>query len=443
MQRPCSRVQFAAGPEGRRTLIKTVSPPRRPWPWGRWRRWVSPFAALRTRDAQLAARLSRRTELILQSAGEGIYGVDRDGVGTFVNPAAARMLGWQPEDLIGRRQHEIVHHSRPDGTPYPLADCPVHAALVDGTVHHVLDEVFWRADGTSFPVEYISTPILEDGAIVGAVITFRDITERRRAAEAEREIVRLTESEEAQRRVIRQLQEALCPPMPLLDGTDLGLCYLPAQLDAPTGGDLYDVQCLPDGDLHLLVVDVVGKGLVGTKDALAVIHVVRSLVLQGHPLERIVERADELISAQDNELVATVMVGRYRPDTGLLRLAGGGHPPPLFVTADGHVRLIEASGCPIGYPEAGSDAIVDVAVQPGDTVLLYTDGLIESTKDVVQGLEMLTRITPELRHLPAGDLAQQVVGRMLADATRRDDTLALALRREAPPPDLASFRTSP
>ena len=134
---------------------------------------------------EVTEQLRRRNELILEAAGEGIYGLDTEGKTTFVNPAAARMLGYRPEDLIGQLHHELVHHSRADGRVYPQSQCPIYAAFKDGTVHTSVDnEVFWRHDGTSFPVEYTSTPIIDKGTIVGAVVTFRDITERKRLEEA-------------------------------------------------------------------------------------------------------------------------------------------------------------------------------------------------------------------------------------------------------------------
>jgi PAS domain S-box-containing protein len=132
----------------------------------------------RKRAEEELERLSRQNELILNSAGEGIYGLDLEGRTTFINPAAARMIGWEPEELIGQPQHDILHHTRPDGSPYPREECPIYAAFKDGTAHHVTDEIFWRQDGTSFPVEYVSTPIFEDGKPVGAVVVFRDITEQ-------------------------------------------------------------------------------------------------------------------------------------------------------------------------------------------------------------------------------------------------------------------------
>jgi len=139
------------------------------------------------RDAQgeleRLRRLERERALILDAAGEGIYGLDRDGCATFANEAAMSILGWTPEDLAGRPVHDLHHHSHADGTPYPRDDCPIYAALRDGAVHRVDDEVFWHKNGHCVPVEYTSTPIRLDGRPQGAVVVFRDISERKRAEE--------------------------------------------------------------------------------------------------------------------------------------------------------------------------------------------------------------------------------------------------------------------
>jgi PAS domain S-box-containing protein len=123
-------------------------------------------------------QLSRQNELILNSMGEGLCGLDLPGKITFVNPAAAKLLGYQVTELIGQSISLILPHSKEDGTPYPIEASPISASLRDGTVHQVRDEAFWRKNGSSFPVEYVSTPIREQGVIVGAVVTFKDITER-------------------------------------------------------------------------------------------------------------------------------------------------------------------------------------------------------------------------------------------------------------------------
>jgi diguanylate cyclase (GGDEF)-like protein/PAS domain S-box-containing protein len=148
-------------------------------------------------------RLNHQNELILNSAGEGIYGLDLQGKTTFVNQAATRLTGWDAEELIGRHQHDVIHHTNPDGTPYPSEECPIYATLKDGAVHRIIGEVFWRKDGTSFPVEYVSTPIRERGEIVGAVVLFEDVTERKRAEE------KLRESEERFQSLVRNATDLI------------------------------------------------------------------------------------------------------------------------------------------------------------------------------------------------------------------------------------------
>jgi PAS domain S-box-containing protein len=127
--------------------------------------------------------IERENRLILRAAGEGIYGVNAEGKTTFVNPAAERMLGWTADELVGKDIHTTVHHTRPDGSHYPHDQCPIYAAFRDGAVHKVEDEVFWRRDGTPVWVEYVSSPIRDRDDIVGAVIVFRDVSQRREADE--------------------------------------------------------------------------------------------------------------------------------------------------------------------------------------------------------------------------------------------------------------------
>jgi PAS domain S-box-containing protein len=135
------------------------------------------------RVERLFADIESDNQLILRAAGEGIYGVDADGITTFVNPAAARMLGYDAGELVGRGAHATIHHSHADGSCYGVENCPIYGAFREGVVERRDDEVFWRKDGSSFPVEYTSTPIVDRGRIIGAVIVFRDISDRREAEE--------------------------------------------------------------------------------------------------------------------------------------------------------------------------------------------------------------------------------------------------------------------
>jgi len=148
-------------------------------------------------------KLRLQHQLILNAIGEGVYGVDCAGRATFVNPAAAAMIGWSIEELVGQSMHAVLHHSYLDGSHYPASECPIYAAFQDGVVHQVNHEVFWRRDGTSFPVEYVSTPMHdEQGQLIGAVVAFRDITQRKWA-----EAILQQTNEELERKVRERTAE--------------------------------------------------------------------------------------------------------------------------------------------------------------------------------------------------------------------------------------------
>lgn len=137
---------------------------------------------LRTRDLLEQVRATEeRTRLILESTEDGIFGVDTEGDIHFVNAAACRLLGFTMEEMIGQPSHHLIHHHHADGREYPREECPMFAAYKRGETNRIEDEFLWRKDGTGLAVEYGATPIQKDGAITGAVISFTDITERKRA----------------------------------------------------------------------------------------------------------------------------------------------------------------------------------------------------------------------------------------------------------------------
>ena len=144
---------------------------------------------LQAKQKQLEAAVER-SSLLLDSAGERIFGVDLEGKVAFINPAANRMLGYGPDELIGQVVHDKIHHSYEDGTKYPKEKCPMFLTYSAGIDHHISDEVLWRKEGKPVHVEYTSMPIKKDQRTVGAVVTFMDITERKKmetALLAERE----------------------------------------------------------------------------------------------------------------------------------------------------------------------------------------------------------------------------------------------------------------
>ena len=141
------------------------------------------------KEAEEALQKSeQRVRLILDSAAEGIFGCDPEGTCLFCNRAAVRLLGYdQPAELLGENMHKLEHHTRKDGTRFPIDECPIYLGFHENRGVHVDDDIFWRKDGTSFPVEYWSHTMSRDGKTVGAVITFFDITERKKTEQALRQ----------------------------------------------------------------------------------------------------------------------------------------------------------------------------------------------------------------------------------------------------------------
>ena len=125
---------------------------------------------------------------VFDAAGDAIWVLDAEGSTTLLNPAAQQLTGWEPADIVGKVSHFVIHHTRADGSPYPIEECPIYRSVFFGEPCDVDDEVFWRKDGTSFPVSYRSTPIYSGGRHMGAVQIFRDLTGEREAQAEERRI---------------------------------------------------------------------------------------------------------------------------------------------------------------------------------------------------------------------------------------------------------------
>jgi len=151
---------------------------------------------LTDRSQKAISQSEENKRILLHAVGDGIFVVDTLGRTTFVNPAALRMLGFAEDEMLGQQMHSLIHHSHEDGSNYPVEDCPMYASYTKAVDNHVEDEVLWRKDGSYFHVDYFSTPIIKDGKVEGAVVTFRDITKRKQAEEA------LLKSEEKYRTII-------------------------------------------------------------------------------------------------------------------------------------------------------------------------------------------------------------------------------------------------
>lgn len=176
-------------------------------------------ALAKTQAAQREqSRLARQMSALLESTEAGFYGMNADGACTFINRAGARMLGYEVDELIGSQMHNTVHHTRRDGTPYPLEDCPIYQACREGCVSASENEVFWRKDGSGLSVEYSTSPIVEGNDLKGAVVAFADVTERLRAQRA------LAASEERKAAVLRSTLDSIIS----MDGSGVVTEFNPA-----------------------------------------------------------------------------------------------------------------------------------------------------------------------------------------------------------------------
>ncbi|MFD7918055.1 PP2C family protein-serine/threonine phosphatase [Streptomyces sp. NPDC059740] len=245
--------------------------------------------------------------------------------------------------------------------------------------------------------------------------------------------VQLEERDEALRtahgKTLRELEDALRPPPIEVAGLETAVHYAPAGTDAPTGGDLYDWFTLPDGRLHITVVDALGHGVTSTRSALNVTHAVRTLALEGHRLESIVARADEILLPFDPELMATVMLIRLDPATGDLELANGSHPPALLLRSTGESEYLEVRGRGVGFPLAGSERVLRRTLGKDDLLLLYTDGLTESRRDPKEGEKRLVEAGRAHFSRPIADVPGAIAADMHTVILHPDDTLALSVRR--------------
>jgi len=283
----------------------------------------------KTRELELSLtelkEVQRAHAIILDAAGEGIYGLDANGNVTFGNRATEAILGWRVSDILDHNAHEVHHHSHPDGTAYPVETCPIFAALKDGEVHRVDDEVFWHTDGHPVPVEYTSTPILRNGRPDGAVVVFRDISRRKKIeqqrADAFHEISRLKEQLEQERDYLRD---------------EISVTFNFGEIigDSPElKRVLAKVEAVADTTANVLIS---GESGVGKEMIASAIHSQSSRA--DHPLVRVncASIPKDLFESEFFGHVKGAFTGAHKDRVGRLQLANGG---TLFLDEVGEIPV--------------------------------------------------------------------------------------------------------
>jgi PAS domain S-box-containing protein len=383
-----------------------------------------------------------RFRLLLDSTAEGIYGIDLEGNCSFANPSCLRMLGYpDAKQVLGKNMHSLCHHSYADGRLMPIEECHIYRAFKASSREHREDEVLWRADGTSFPAEYWSYPQLVDGRVVGAVVTFNDITERKQAtqalAAASRELEarveertrslteahnRLMEQRILQRdlEIAGQVQSSLLSAiLPAADGFDFGAFAKPSRY---VNGDFYDCQLVNGTYCSVMLADIAGKGMPAALFASSARALYRLALNEacGSPIEEtsspqaILQLLNSQLFRDLNvaERFITMIAARLNLGNGLLEVANAGGCKVIVLEGSARAsRVLESGALPIGIlPELDIEAET-VGLRPGMGVIIYSDGLTEAVNPDGElfGLPRLLEAAAANSRLDAANIGKRLI----------------------------------
>lgn len=349
--------------------------------------------------------ISNTYERFLNSVSEGIYGIDFHGKITFINDSAVEMLGFRRDELVGRVSHPIIHHTKTNGNPYFMEECTICIAVETNDYSFVTDEVFWRKDGTSFPVEYFTQPLVSEET-VGTLVTFKDITESEKLKRLE------IQHENIQYEVALAVtvQEALLKSTNTLPmAFDTGVVSIPFK---ELNGDFYTL--VPDAEgVFVSIADVSGKGI----PAAIQMTMMKFAMDQKESPATVLARINKFSAHYMEQASFITMFCSYIDlATKTLQYASGGHEPILvYRSATQHFRELNPTGPVLGIAEGLEFKSDSIQLEDGDLVVLFTDGLLERKKNTEDTNVLLREaILQADLSLDATTLAQEIFARVNA-----------------------------
>jgi len=346
------------------------------------------------KQSVIAQEAEEKTRLLLTSVGEGLFGVGVDGLVNFINPAALQMLQYQEADILNKKIHPIIHHTYADGSPYPVEQCPMFHAFSEGKISEIDDEVLWRKDGSSFPVEYQARPVIKNGKISGSVVNFRDIRARKTAHDLlikqQAEIEEINRHTKESIEYAALIQSALVPDNQVFKKyfKDFFAIWHPKDI---VGGDIYLVEEISPDELLLMVIDCTGHGVPGAFVTMLVKAVERQITAN-LPKEKEISPAKmlrffnasikHLLKQEDKDSLSNAGfdggILYYNKKQKVMRFSGA--ETPLFIIQGGEIQIIKGNRQSIGYKKSDAnyeftDHTIDVS-QPTQ-IYLSTDGYID------------------------------------------------------------------
>ncbi|MDC0335651.1 PAS domain S-box protein [Pseudodesulfovibrio sp.] len=384
-----------------------------------------------------------RTRMILESAGEGIFGVNLKGKLVFINQMGSSLLGYEAEELMGKHIHEIIHHTHADGSEYPVEECPMRNAFSQGLKSRVDDEVLWRKDGTSFEVEYSAVPVYREKTIVGAVINFQDITARRTTERERDEAFQVITSSI---KYASRIQRSILPPEKWIGHftSEHFVLWEPRDM---VGGDFYWCEQWGAGGLIMLG-DCTGHGVPGAFMTLVSSGALKrglmeipegdtaALVLRMHQLMQTQlgqnDRATKKSGSDDGLELAACYIP---PDRKSMTYTGA--RMQLFVEKDGEITIAKPDKKGIAYRNIPYDfeftntLINDVA---GYRFYIASDGIMDQPggkKRLGFGKKRFMALLTSIKDAPLSDhgsLVYTALTEYQGDEMRRDDVSLLGFK---------------
>ncbi|MDV7339617.1 transporter substrate-binding domain-containing protein [Terasakiella sp. A23] len=387
------------------------------------------------KEAEAALNESEeRNRLLLTSAGSGIFGVDTNGIITFVNPRCIEMLGYSEDELLGVKAHPLFHHTYPDGSHYPVENCWMYKSFTEGQSYRIDDEMLWCKDGSPIPIEYNSTPVFRDGEIVGAVIAFNDISER---LEAQRERDDALEVISSSINYASNIQRAVLTGEDMIQATmqDYFVLWEPRDV---VGGDIY--WCHMWGGMPIVIAaDCTGHGVPGAFMTLISTGALDRAMAEIEPgnVGQLIQRMHQVIQftlnqhGKQGESDDGLELGICCLDTIDNQIVYAGARFSLFMVQDGEITEFKGTKSGIGYrniPQDQEFAENRIALEGAQqSFYMSTDGFFDQIGGLRRrmfGKKRFKQILLDAQGKPMAeqrDMLHQGLKDYQGDETRRDD----------------------
>jgi PAS domain-containing protein len=359
---------------------------------------ASVFLDRRTRRIE---ELGQMQAAILASIPDAVMLLDDRGRLVRGNAGLTRLV---PAATVGEPLHPLLGHVLADGTPCP-GECALDGRMGRGPGEVAVDGQAITVDGRLVPVDYTQGRVSEQGLVV----VLRDVAARVVAEEDRRVLLAEAARNSEQLEVLRTLGSPTQAELPRVDGVTTDVYSTGGEGNHRGSGELVDISLLPDGRALLLMVDASGEGVASLRDAWKVLFACRAHMAAGAPLGEMLARAATTLDSESAGPVATVAAVVLDGDTGHVQAAMGGHPPALLVRASGTTEWLDAAGHGLGDERPGSQSVVSTTMGPADSLVLFSDGVIDRSEDVIQSLAMLRSSAVALRAQPILGLARRTL----------------------------------